>query len=399
MREVLLASAVRTPIGAFGGSLREVKASQLGAYCAEEAIQRARIPREAIDESIFGCVIQAMYEASLGRTVAQMIGLPDTVPGFTVQQQCCSGMQALILGAQHIALGEADAVLVGGAENMSLAPYVSYSGRWGGRLGHQQLIDSITEITYAGSQMIGKEWYMGALAEHHAEVYKLSREEQDAYALESHRRAVEAQRAGRFDDEIVPVPVEGSKGQAGLVTEDERPRPELTLAGLARLSSVFRQGGSVTAGNSCGFNDGGAAAVLVSEDLVDRLRLTPLARVLLPSLVTVGCEPPLMGYAIVPAVQKALKRTGLGLENIDLIEANEAFAAQVLVDERELGWDRLRVNVNGGGIALGHPVGSSGLRIVVTLVYEMGRRKAQRGLATIAAGSGMGTAVILERVG
>ncbi|MFQ5898463.1 MAG: thiolase family protein [Candidatus Methylomirabilia bacterium] len=397
MREVLLASAVRTPIGAFGGSLREVKASQLGTYCAEEAIRRARVPKEAIDESIFGCVMQAMYEASLGRTVAQMIGLPDTVPGFTVQQQCCSGMQALILGAGRIAMGEADAVLVGGVESMSLAPYVSYGSRWGRRLGHQQLIDSITEITYAGSQMIGKEWYMGALAEHHADVYKLSREEQDAYALESHRRAVEAQRAGRFRDETIPVPTKGPTGQARLIDRDERPRPTLTLADLAELSPAFKQGGSVTAGNSCGFNDGGAAAVLVSEDLLERFPIAPLARVLVPSLVTVGCEPPLMGYAIVPAVRKALKRTALGLEEIDLIEANEAFAAQMLVDERELGWDRSRVNVNGGGIALGHPVGSSGLRIVVTLVHEMRRRNSARGLGTIAAGSGLGTAVILER--
>ncbi|OGL59328.1 MAG: hypothetical protein A3I72_08120 [Candidatus Tectomicrobia bacterium RIFCSPLOWO2_02_FULL_70_19] len=399
MREVFLVSAVRTPIGAFGGSLRAVKASRLGAWCAEEAMRRARIPKEAIDESIFGCVIQAMYEASVGRTVAQMIGLPDAVPGFTVQQQCCSGMQAFILGAQHVALGEADAVLVGGVESMSLAPYVSYSGRWGARLGHQQLVDSITEAAYAGSQMIGKEWVMGPLAEHHADVYGLSREEQDAYALESHRRAVEARRAGRFGDEIIPVSTAGPKGQAELVEHDERPRPDLTLGDLATLSPTFRQGGSVTAGNSCGFNDGGAAGVLVSEGLLNRLRLRPMVRVVVPSLVSVGCEPRLMGYAIVPAVQKALKRTGWSLEDIDLIEANEAFAAQVLVDERELGWDRRLVNVNGGGIALGHPVGCSGLRFIVTLAHEMRRRNARRGLATIAGGSGLGTAVMLERDG
>jgi len=392
MKGVFILGAVRTPIGRFGGALREFSAPDLGVIAAQAAITRAGISCEEIDEVIFGHARQAGNGPNAARQIAVRVGIPHRVPAYTVNKACGSGLKAIILGYQEIALGNAQAVLVGGTEAMSRIPFFVEGARWGARLGHQLLVDGMFQDGFMCplAKMI-----MGETAEVLAEKYGISREEQDAFAFASQQRAERAHEAGRFKDEIVPVKIQSRKGEE-LFERDEHPRPDTSLDSLARLPPVFSKHGTITAGNSSGITDGAAALVLVSEDRLKRAAQAPLARI--GEYATSGVDPRLMGIGPVPAIQKLLSKTGWGLGSYDLIELNEAFAAQVLACEREMHFDRVRLNVNGGAIALGHPIGCTGARIVVTLVHEMLKRGARRGLATLCVSGGMGMALDLEGV-
>jgi acetyl-CoA C-acetyltransferase len=317
------------------------------------------------------------------------------VPAFTVQRQCSSSMQALNSGVQQIRCGDSDIVLVGGVESMSSAPFYLANARWGMRLMNHEVTDAVWELLYSGSRLLGEPMIMGITAENLAAKYGISRESQDRLALESHHKAEAAIKGGRFKDEIVPFPVPGKKGQQETFEQDEHPRFGLTLEDLARLKPAFRKDGTVTAGNSSGLNDGAAAAILMTRARAGELGLTPMARIVAHAVA--GVEPHLMGYGPVPSTQKALKKAGMSLGDIQLIEVNEAFAAQVLACEQGLGLDRSLTNVNGSGIGLGHPVGCTGLRIVVSLIYEMARRDLNVGLATLCVGGGMGMTTIIAR--
>lgn len=392
MRTGFILSAVRTPIGKFGGSLRDFSAPDLGVWAAQAALQRAGVAPEEVEEAIFGNARQAGNGPNPARQIAVRAGIPERVPAYTVNQACASGMKALILGFQEILLGHADVVLVGGTEAMSRVPYFVEGARWGLRLGHQKLVDGMYQDGFLCplSKMV-----MGETAELLATQYKISRDEQDAYALTSQQRAQRAIEAGRFKDEIVPVSVKTKKGEELLAT-DEHPRFGSTLEALAKLPPVFSSSGTITAGNSSGITDGAAALVLVSEERAKRAGQNPklLARVV--DYATVGVDPRVMGIGPVPAVEKLLKKTGRRLDDYEVIELNEAFAAQVLACARELACDPERLNVNGGAIALGHPIGCTGARITVTLIHEMLKRGAKRALATLCVSGGMGMALELE---
>jgi len=387
-------SAVRTPIGKFGGSLRDFSAPDLGVWAAQAALQRAGVAPGEVDEAIFGNARQAGNGPNPARQIAVRAGIPERVPAYTVNQACASGMKALILGFQEILLGHADVVLVGGTEAMSRVPYFVEGARWGARLGHQKLVDGMYQDGFLCplSKMV-----MGETAELLATQYKIPRDEQDAYALTSQQRAQRAIESGRFKDEIVPVSVKTKKGEEIFAT-DEHPRFGSTAESLAKLPPVFSSSGTITAGNSSGITDGAAALVLVSEERARRAGQIPkpLARVV--DYATVGVDPRVMGIGPVPAVQKLLKKTGRRLDDYEVIELNEAFAAQVLACARELACDHERLNVNGGAIALGHPIGCTGARITVTLIHEMLKRGAKRGLATVCVSGGMGMALELEGV-
>ncbi len=392
MKSAFILSAVRTPIGRFGGSLREFTAPDLGVIAVQAALERAGVAAEEVDQVVFGHARQAGNGPNPARQVAVRAGIPTRVPAFTVNQACASGMTAIALGCQEILLGNASVVLVGGMEAMSRVPYLVERARWGARLGHQKLTDGMYQDGFLCplSKMV-----MGETAELLAEQYKISREEQDAFALCSQQRARRAIEAGEFDDETVPVTISDKKGGRVLRT-DEHPRFDTTAETLAQLPPVFSKNGTVTAGNSSGITDGAAALVLVSEDRVRRPGREPLAR--LVDFVTEGVDPRVMGLGPVPAVRKLLQKTGRKLDDFDLVELNEAFAAQVLACDRELHFDRCRLNVQGGAIALGHPIGCSGARITVTLAHAMRRRQAPRGLATLCVSGGLGVALELERV-
>ncbi len=392
-RDVVILSAVRTPIGKFGGALKELRAYQLAGLVMREALDRAGVEPGDLDEVITGECVQAPDEANTARTAALSLGIPVEVPAYTVQKQCASSMQALSSARTQILAGEADAMLVVGVESMSSAPYVLKTARWGQRLMHGEMTDSVWELLHSGSGLLGDKMIMGETAENLASKYGISRGDQDEIALRSHRNAERAVTAGLFREEIVPVPVGGSKGGSRVDT-DEHPRFGLTMADLAKLKPAFRKDGTVTAGNASGLNDGAAAAVVMSRRKAAELGRKPLARVV--AQTSAGVAPELMGYGPVPAVQKLLDRTGLELEDIGLVELNEAFAAQYLACERSLGLDRDRVNVNGSGIGLGHPVGCTGLRLVVSLVHELRRRGEGFGLATLCVGGGMGMATLVE---
>lgn len=396
-REVVFVSAARTPIGDFGGSLKDVRATQLAAIAIEEVIRRINLPKDQIEDSIFGCCIQNTDEITVGRIAALLAGLPDTIPGVTIHRQCTSSMQALVYGAQQILLGEAEILLVGGTESMSSAPYTLKNARWGARLRHGEMTDALWDALYAGSGILGNPMIMGSTGENLAEKYNLTREQQDDVALTSQHRAVKAIKEGRFKEEIVPVTIPQEKGPPKIFDTDEHPREGLTIEDLARLEPSFKKNGTVTAGNASGLNDGACAAITMSRKKAEKLGLEPLAKLRTPGYAAVGVDPRYMGYAPVPATQIALKKAGLTLKDIQLIECNEAFAAQYLTCEKLLGWDREIANVNGSGIALGHPVGMTGLRIVITLIYEMRRRGLKRGLANLCGGGGQGMAVIVER--
>lgn len=394
--DVVIVSAVRTAIGKFGGALKEVRASSLGARVMREALARAKnLDAALLDDIVFGDCIQASDEANTARTAALLAGIPAEVPAFTVQRQCASAMQALISGVQQIRSGDSEIVLVGGVESMSTAPYYLADARWGMRLMNHEIMDSVWEVLYSGSRLLGEPMIMGITAENLAEKYNISRREQDEVALVSHNRAEAAITSGRFREEIVPFEVPGPKGESTLFEQDEQTRFGLTMADLEKLKPAFKEGGTVTAGNSSGLNDGAAAAIIMTRKRARELGLAPMATVLSQSAV--GVEPSLMGYGPVPAAKKALRKAGMVVEDIDLFEVNEAFAAQYIVCERGLGLDRSITNVNGSGIGLGHPIGSTGLRIIVTLIHEMARREVETGLAALCVGGGMGFTTIVTR--
>lgn len=392
MEDVYIVSGVRTAIGDFGGVFRDVSAVDLAATVVEQAVSRAGVEKEQVDDVIFGCCLQKANELPLGRLAALKAGLPIQVPGVTIQRNCASGMQSVVYGAQTIKAGDADIVVAGGAEAMSDAPYFIEGARWGLRLRPSELCDGVWDgLTDAWSGLI-----MGLTAENLAEKYNLSREDQDEVAVRSHNNAEAAIKGGLFKDEIVPMKVPQRKGDPKIVDMDEHPRFGLTKEDLAKLKPTFKEDGTVTPGNASGINDAAAAVVLMSKRKSGELGIKPVARLI--SNAVAGVEPELMGYGPVPATQKALKRAGMDLKEIELIECNEAFAAQYLACERLLQWDREIVNVNGSGIGLGHPVGATGCRIIVTLLYEMVRRDLTLGLATLCIGGGMGMATTWERI-
>ena len=392
MREVVIVGAARTPIGSFGGALAPLSAIDLGTIAAKEAIKRAGIKPEDIDEVIIGNVLSAGLGQNPARQVAIGAGLPDTTPAITINKVCGSGLRAVSMAAQFIMLGDADVVLAGGTESMSNAPYLVPSARWGQRMGDAQLIDY---MVHDGLTDIFNHYHMGITAENIAEQWNISREEQDKFALESQLRAEKAQKEGKFKDEIVPVEVPQRKGDPIIVADDEHPRHGTTLEKLAKLKPAFKKDGTVTAGNASGINDGAAMLIVMSKEKADQLGLKPLVKI--RSYASAGVDPKIMGYGPVPATRKALERAGITVEDLDLVEANEAFAAQAVAVVKDLGLNPEIVNVNGGAIALGHPIGASGARILITLIYEMIRRDAKTGVATLCIGGGQGTAVIVER--
>ncbi len=394
--DVVIVAGVRTAIGKLGGALKEVKASRLAAHVMIEVLKRANnLDPRTMDEIIVGDCVQCADEANTARTAALMAGIPFEVPAFTVQRQCSSSMQALYNGTQQIRAGDAEVVLVGGVESMSSAPYYLANARWGMRLMNHEVTDSVWEMLHSGSRVLGEPMIMGITAENLAVKYGISRQAQDQVAFESHHKAQAAIEAGRFKEEIVPFAVSAGKGRTEIFDRDEHPRFDLKMEDLSRLKPAFNPEGTVTAGNSSGLNDGAAAAIIMTRGKALELGLTPMARIV--AQAAAGVEPHLMGYGPAPSTRKALKKAGMALKDIQLIEVNEAFAAQYLACEIELGLDRAITNVNGSGIGLGHPVGCTGLRIVISLMYEMARRNAEVGLATLCVGGGMGMTTIIAR--
>jgi len=392
LKAVYILSAARTPIGKFGGALASQTAAGMGTVAAKAAIQRAAIDPAQVEEAIFGNARQAGGGPNPARQVSIRTGVPQEVPAYTVNKACASGIKSIALGYQEIATANFECVLVGGMESMSRLPYYLEGARWGYRLGHQELVDGMYRDGFFCplAKML-----MGETAEILAQQYKISREEQDRFALTSQQRALAAQSMGRFDSEIAAVAIEGKKGPA-VVTSDEHIFPDASIDKLAKLPPVFSKAGTITAGNSSGITDGAAALVLASEEFVRQNNLKPLARII--GATSAGVDPRLMGIGPVPAVRKIEAKHGLKLADFDLVELNEAFAAQVLACDRELQFDHNKLNVNGGAIALGHPIGATGARITVTLLHEMLRRKARLGLATLCVSGGMGMALAVERV-
>ncbi len=392
-KDVVIVSAVRTPIGDFGGAFRDLPALQLGITAVNAALDRVPgLEKNNVDEIIFGNCGQRSYEPNIARCIALEAGFPVQTTGMTIQRQCSSAMQSIVSAYQEILLGDAEIVVAGGVESMSTAPYLLKGARWGQRLQHGEMTDSLWEMLMDPVHKI----MMGETAERLADKYGISREEQDIIAERSHRNALNAIDEGRFKDEITPVKVKSGRKEV-IVDTDEHPRRDVSLESLARLRPAFRKdGGTVTAGNASGLNDGAAAVVVMSAGKAAELSLKPLARIV--SYAWAGVEPDLMGYGPVPATRKALSRAGMALDQLDLVELNEAFAAQYLACEKLLELERGIVNVNGSGIGLGHPVGATGARIVVTLLHEMARRDNRFGLATLCVGGGLGMAMILERL-
>lgn len=391
MRDVVIVSAARTPIGSFNGTLAPVAAVELGKIVIDAVISRAGNDKGKIDEVIMGQILQAGAGQNPARQAAMLAGLPDTTPSYTVNKLCGSGLKAVCMGALTIAAGEAEVIVAGGMENMSRAPYLLAKARNGYRLGSGVIEDSIIKdaLTDAFHGI-----HMGVTAENIAALHGISREEADLFALGSQEKAARALREGRFRAEIVPVPVPG-KGGVSLFDKDEYPKPDVSLDGLARLSPAFQKDGVVTAGNSSGLNDGAAAVMLMSRQRAEQEGVTPLARI--RSYASVGLDPKVMGLGPVEAVRKALEKGGLALDDIDLFELNEAFAVQSIGVLKELGLAAEKVNVNGGAIALGHPVGASGARVVVSLLHEMEKRGARNGVAALCIGGGQGIALVVER--
>jgi acetyl-CoA C-acetyltransferase len=391
--EAVILSACRTPIGAFGGALKEVSAVDLGAIVIREAVARAGVPPADIGDAVMGCVLQAGNGMNVARQAGLKAGLPVDVPGETVNRVCGSGLQAVVHAVEAIRVGYVDAMVAGGTESMSNAPYLLKGARWGYRMGNAEAIDS---MLYEGLTCAIGLTHMGITAEEVATRYNVSRADQDAFAAESQARAVCAIAEGRFTDEIVPVPVSQRKGDPVLVDTDEYPRAGTTAEKLGTLKPAFKKDGSVTAGNASGINDGAAALVVTTAKKAQALGKKPLARIL--SYALTGVDPKVMGIGPVPAVRKVLERAGLTISDIDLFELNEAFAAQSIAVARELGLDAANVNVNGGAIALGHPIGASGARVLTTLVYALRARKLRYGVASLCIGGGMGIAMAVENL-
>ncbi len=393
-RDPIIVSAVRTAIGDFGGALRDVSHTDLASLVMGEVCQRINFPKEEIGDIYWGVVMVRSDENGLTRCAALKAGLPVQASAVQMNRACCSSMEALRVASMTIRLGEADAIVAGGGESMSNVTYSIKGARWGLRLKHQELSDGVWDGLF--DQHTGL--IMGLTAENVAEEYHISRAEQDEFAFTSQMRAKKALEEGRFKDEIVPVVIPGKRGEPEKRFEtDEHPRPQTTLDGLAKLLPAFKKNGTVTAGNSSGINDGASALLVVSRELADRLNLRRRWRIV--GSAAVGVDPRIMGIGPIPAVRKLMKQTGYKIEEMQLIEMNEAFAAPCIAVERELGLNREILNVNGGGIALGHPIGNTGARLVVSLIHEMEKRGLERGLATLCGGSGHGQAIIIERDG
>ena len=392
-RKVVIASAARTPIGSYGGALKSVSAQDLGITAVKGAIERAGIKPEDVDEMVFGCVLQAGLGQNVARQISIGAGIPKEKPAMTLNIVCGSGLRSVSLAAQMIMAGDSDIVVAGGTESMSNAPYLLQNERWGARMGDKKAVD---EMIKDGLWDAFNNYHMGMTAENIVDKFGLTREEQDELAAMSQNRAEKARAEGKFKDEFVPVEVKDRKGNVTVVDTDEHIREGVTAEGISKLKPAFkRDGGSVTAANASGLNDGSAALVVMSEEKAKELGVKPLATIV--SYATEGVDPAIMGTGPIPTVRKALEKADLKLEDIDLIEANEAFAAQALSVIKELGLNTDIVNVNGGAIALGHPVGASGARILTTLLYEMQKRDSKKGIATLCIGGGMGTAVVVER--
>ena len=392
MREVVIVGAARTAIGKFGGTLKNVPTRQLGAVCIEEALKRAGVEKDQVDEVIMGCVLQGGLGQNVARQMMLDAGLPVEVPCFTINKVCGSGLRAVELAAQIIKAGDADIVVAGGAENMSSAPYVMPAARWGARMFDAKMTDMMVND---GLWDAFNNYHMGMTAENVAEQWGLTREELDEFSVISQQRAEKAVDSGVFKDEIVPVTIPQRKGDPIVFDTDEHLTRGSTMEKVAKLRPAFKKdGGIVTAANASGINDSGAAVVVMSKEKADELGIKPMATI--KSYASGGVDPSIMGVGPVPASRKALEKAGLTIEDMDLVEANEAFAAQSLAVRKDLGLDPEKTNVNGGAIALGHPIGASGCRILITLLYEMQRRGSKYGLATLCIGGGMGTSVIVE---
>jgi len=392
MREVVIVSAVRTAIGNYGGQFKDVSAVDLGATAVKEALARANIKPEQVDDVYLGCILQAGQGQGVARQVSIKAGIPVTVPAVTINMLCGSGLKTVAIGAQTIMTGENEIVVVGGTENMSRSPYLLNNARFGIKLGNDTVVDSVVGDALTD---IFNNYHMGITAENLAEKYSITRQQQDEFAVWSQNKAEKAINAGKFKDEIVPVIIPQRKGSPKVIDTDEFPKAGVTLDGICKLKPAFKKDGTVTAANSSGINDGAAIIILMSKEKAEELGITPLAT--LVSFASAGVDPSIMGIGPVTSSLKALKIANLTIDDMDLIEANEAFAAQSLAVGKELKWDKEKVNVNGGAIALGHPVGSSGARILVTLLYEMTKRDSKLGLATLCIGGGMGTSVIIKR--
>ncbi|PGY52941.1 acetyl-CoA C-acetyltransferase [Priestia megaterium] len=390
--EVVIVSAVRTAIGSFGGSLQNVSATTLGGTVIKEALNKVGVSANEVDEVIMGNVLQAGLGQNPARQATLAAGLPETVSALTINKVCGSGLKAVHLATQAILAGDADVIVAGGMENMSQAPYLLKNARNGFKMGDQKVVDSMIQD---GLWCAFNDYHMGVTAENLCDKYEITRDEQDAFAASSQQKAEAAIQSGRFKDEIVPVEVPGRKGQVTVFEQDEFPRAGTTAESLGKLRPAFKKDGSVTAGNASGINDGAAAVVVMSRKKADELGLTPLVSI--KGNATAGVDPSIMGIGPVSAVKKALEKAAVSLEDVQLVEANEAFAAQSIAVDRELQFNHDILNVNGGAIALGHPIGASGARVLVSLIHEMQKRDVKLGLATLCIGGGQGVATIVER--
>ena len=391
MEDVVIVGAARTAIGKFGGALNRVPAAELGAHVIRKVLERARVAPEQVSEVIMGQVLTAAVGQNPARQAAIRAGLPDMVPAMTINKVCGSGLKAAMLGAQSIANGDADVVVAGGQESMSMSPHALNGSRDGFRMGDARMVDT---MIVDGLWDVYNQYHMGVTAENVAKEYAVTRQEQDEFALASQHKTEAAQKAGKFKDEIIPYEIASRKGPV-IFADDEYPRHGATLEALASLKPAFDKNGSVTAGNASGINDGAAAVVLCSSRKAKELGLKPLARI--KAFASAGVDPKYMGMGPVPASKRCLSRAGWTPKDLDLMEINEAFAAQAIAVHRQMGWDTGKVNVNGGAIALGHPIGASGCRILVTLLHEMQKRDASKGLASLCIGGGMGVAMAVER--
>lgn len=392
MKNVVIASAARTPVGSFGGAFKSVSAVDLGVVAAKEAIARAGIKAEDVDEAIIGNVLQAGLGQNVARQVILHAGLPETTPAMTINKVCGSGLRAVSLAAQIIKAGDADIVLAGGTESMSCAPFILNDARWGARMGEKKLVD---EMIKDGLWDAFNDYHMGVTAENVSKEYDVTRDDQDEIAAISQQRASKARAEGIFDEEIVPVEVKGRKGKVTVVDKDEYIRDGVTKESISGMKPAFIKDGTVTAANASGINDGAAMVIVMSEEKAKELGVEPMAKI--ASYASAGVDPKIMGTGPIPSSRKAMEKAGWEFSELDLVEANEAFAAQAGAVAKTLGLDMEKTNVNGGAIAIGHPIGASGARILTTLLYEMKRRDAKKGLATLCIGGGMGTALTVER--